>query len=44
MDSATLKIALTNKKKFLQIMSKGIAKDIPNQPTLFDNPDFASND
>lgn len=44
MDSATLKIALTNKKKFLQIMSKGIAKDTPNQPTLFDNPDFASND
>lgn len=44
MDSATLKIALTNKKKFLQIMSKGIAQDIPNQPTLFDNPDFESND
>lgn len=44
MDSATLKIALTNKKKFLQIMSKGIAQDTPNQPTLFDNPDFESND
>ena len=44
MDSATLKIALTSKKKFLQIISKGIAKDTPNQPTLFDNPDFESND
>lgn len=44
MDSATLKIALTNKKKFLQIMSKGIAQDAPTQPTLFDNPVFESND
>ena len=44
MDSSTLKIALTSKKKFLQIMSKGIAQDVPNQPTLFDNPDFESND
>ena len=44
MDSATLKIALTSKKKFLQIMSKGIAQEIPNQPTLFDNPDFENND
>lgn len=44
MDSATLKIALTSKKKFLQIMSKGIAQDIPNLPTLFDNPDFENND
>ncbi len=44
MDSATLKIALTSKKKFLQIMSKGIAPNIPNQPTLFDNLDFESND
>lgn len=44
MDSATLKIALTNKRKFLQIMSKGIAQDVPAQPTLFDNPDFESND
>ena len=44
MDSATLKIALTSKKKFLQAMSKGIAQDTPVQPTLFDNPDFESND
>lgn len=44
MDSATLKIALTSKKKFLQAMSKGIAQDTPAQPTLFDNPDFESND
>ena len=44
MDSATLKIALTSKKKFLQAMSKGIAQDTPTQPTLFDNPDFESND
>lgn len=44
MNSATLKIALTNKKKFLQIMSKGIAQDVPYQPTIFDNPDSESND
>lgn len=44
MNSATLKVALTNKKKFLQIMSGGIAQDTPIQPTLFDYSDFESND
>lgn len=37
MNSATLKVALTNKRRFLQIMSSGIAQDAPAQPTLFDN-------
>ena len=37
MNSATLKVALTNKRRFLQIMSNGIAQDAPAQPTLFDN-------
>ena len=37
MTSATLKVALTNKKRFLQIMSSGIAQDAPAQPNLFDN-------
>lgn len=37
MNSATLKVALTNKRKFLQIMSSGIVQDAPVQPTLFDN-------
>lgn len=37
MNSATLKVALTNKKRFLQIMSSGIAQEAPVQPSLFDN-------
>lgn len=37
MNSATLKVALTNKRRFLQIMSSGIAQDAPTQPTLFDD-------
>lgn len=37
MNSSTLKIALTNKRRFLKIMSSGIAQDAPVQPTLFDN-------
>ena len=44
MNSATLKVALTNKKKFLQIMSGGITQDTPIQPTLFDYSVFESND
>ena len=44
MNSATLKVSLTNKKKFLQIMSSGVAQETPTQPTLFDYSDFESND
>lgn len=44
MNSATLKVSLTNKKKFLQVMSSGVAQETPTQPTLFDYSDFESND
>lgn len=37
MSSATLKVALTNKKKFLQFMSSGVANNTFVQPSLFDN-------
>lgn len=40
MNSATLKVALTSKKRFLQIMSSGIAQEAPVQPSLFDNEIF----
>lgn len=36
MKSEVLKIALTNKEKFLKILSKSISNDTIKQPTLFD--------
>lgn len=37
MSSSMLKVALTNKRKFLQLMSNGITQDTPVQLNLFEN-------
>ena len=37
MNSATLKVALTNKKHFLQIMSQGITQEASSQLSIFEN-------
>lgn len=40
MDSATLKIALTDKARFLRAFDKKINGDIQNTPSLFDDIDL----